>query len=48
MNHVLTAIDIVSNWNLPEDRLADAISAQVMHLAGINLDDLVEVDDEVH
>ena len=47
-NTILDSLDIVSNWDLPDELLADAITDQVRLLAKINPDDPLEDQPETH
>ena len=39
-NYILDAIELVSAWDLPEDKLADTVNDQAMLMAGVNPDDI--------
>ena len=41
-NTILVSLEIVCNWDLPDELLADAITDQVRLLANINPDDSLE------
>ena len=47
-NHVLTGLEKVTTWDLPDEQLADAITNQVRLLAKINPDDAFEEQPETH
>ena len=47
-NIILDSLEIVSNWDLSDERLADAITDQVRLLARINPDELWEDQPETH
>ena len=47
-NIILDSLEIVSNWDLSDERLADAIADQAMLLAGVNQDELWEDQPETH
>ena len=47
--YVIDALDIVtSNWDLPDDQLADAISTQAMYMAGIDPGESWEDPQDIH
>jgi hypothetical protein len=47
-NHILDAIDIVGNWDLPEEDFADAVNDQAMLMAGVDPDDLREHPSDIN
>jgi hypothetical protein len=47
-NTILSSLEIVSNWDITDERLADAITEQARLMAGVNFDDYTEVHTEQH
>ena len=41
-NYILDAVEIVGDWDLPEEDLADAINEQARLMAGDNHDEFLE------
>ncbi len=44
--HLMDVIEIVSDWDLPEEDFADAVNAQARLMAGIQPDEYWCVDSE--
>ena len=40
--YVITALELVSAWDLPDKDFADAVNDQAMLMAGVNPDELPE------
>jgi len=47
-NTILSSLEIVSNWDIADELLADAITDQARLMAGVNFDEYMEVHTEQH
>ena len=47
-NYVITALEMVSAWDLPDEDFADAVNDQAMLMAGVNPDELPERLPDTH
>jgi hypothetical protein len=43
-NYIVDAVDHVLNWDLPDEAIAQAVSFEAWHLAGLDSEQLFEVD----
>ena len=41
-DYVITALEMVSAWDIPEEQLADVVSDQAMLMAGVDPEDIRE------
>ena len=46
--HVITALELVSVLNIPDEDFADAVNDQAMLMAGVNQDDIPERRPDTH
>ena len=46
--YVITALELVSTWNVPDENFADTVNDQAMLMAGVSPDDFPERLPETH
>ena len=44
-DYITEALELVSAWDIPDEDLADAVNAQARLMAGINPDELWEINE---
>ena len=47
-DYVITALEIVSAWDVPDEDFADAVNGQAMLMAGVNPDEIPEHRPDTH
>jgi hypothetical protein len=47
-DYILDAIEIVGTWDLPDEDFADAVNDQARLMAGVNSEDIIQLQPDFH